>query len=145
MTGRPARGATPDHRRREFLLLIGDGSCLRRATRDLLDALGLHVLGAEDGREALQLLHTGFRPGAILLDVGLATLDDPWDFRHIQLADPRLAPIPVIVLTEELSREAVHSQFREVELVRKPIRPAALLHAIRRCLQPAAPLLEQRA
>jgi CheY-like chemotaxis protein len=132
-------------RRCDFVLLVGDGSSLRRAARDLLDTVGLPVLIAESGREALQLLHTGFRPRVLLLDVELSTFDDLWDFRQVQLSDGRLNKIPVIVLSEELSPASVRSQFREVNLVRKPIRPAALLEAIRRCLQPACSDREQRA
>src|SRR5690348_9368835 len=110
-----------------FVLLVGEGDCLRRSTRDLLELYGFGVLTAETGRDALQLLHTGFRPRALLLDLDpdLANLEDIWELRHVQLSDPALAPIPVVVLAEEISTVAVRSQFREVALVRKPIRPAA--------------------
>ncbi len=122
----------------DFVLLVGDGSSLRRAARDLLDTLGLPVLVAESGREAMHLLETGFGPRVLLLDVELSTFDDLWEFRQIQLAHPRLGGIPAIVLSEELSAVSVRGQFRDVEVVRKPIRPGALLDALRRCLQPVA-------
>lgn len=127
------RGKEARSRRHDFVLLVGDGSSLRRAARDLLDTIGLPVLVAESGREALQLLDTGFRPSLLLLDVELSTFEELWDFRQVQLSDGRLCAIPVIVLSEELSAVSVRSQFRDVDLVRKPIRPAALLEAIRRC------------
>jgi len=119
----------------QFLLVVGGGDCFRRGTRELLETIGLRLLMAQDGREALQLVRTGFRPAAMLLDAEFSNFDDLWDFRHVQLSDPGLASIPVIVLSAELSREAVLSQFREVVVVRKPVRPMALLQAIRRCLR----------
>jgi CheY-like chemotaxis protein len=119
-----------------FLLLVGDGEWLRRATRDLLEAYGFRVLIAESGREALRLLHTGFRPRALLLDLDLANLEDAWELRHVQLSDPTLTSIPVVVISEELSTFAVRSQFREVQLVRKPVRPAVLVATLARCIEP---------
>lgn len=131
-------------RRCDFVLLVGDGSSLQRAARDLLDTIGLPVLVAESGREALQLLHTGFRPRVLLLDVELSTFEELWDFRQVQLADQGLCGIPVVVLSEELSAVSVRSQFRGVAVVRKPIRPAALVDAIRGCMHPAPIDGEQR-
>jgi len=55
----------------------------------------------------------------------------------VQLSDPVLTSIPVVVLAEEISTVAVRSQFREVALVRKPIRPAALMAALARGIEPA--------
>lgn len=119
-----------------FLLLVGDGDCLRRATRSLLEAYGFRVLTAETGRDALRLLHTGFRPRALLLDVDLMNFDDLWELRHVQLSDPALTSIPVVVIAEEISTVAIRSQFREVALVRKPVRPASLVAALARCIEP---------
>ena len=121
-----------------FVLLVGEGNWLRRAARDLLEAYGFRILTADSGRDALRLLHTGFRPRALLLDLDLANLEDVWELRHIQLSDPVLMSIPVVVLAEELPTVAIRSQFRDVALVRKPIRPAALLAALARCIEPLA-------
>jgi two-component system chemotaxis response regulator CheY len=119
-----------------FLLLVGNGDWLQRATRDLLEAYGFRVLIAESGRDALRLLATGFRPRALLLDLDLANFEDAWELRHVQLADPALASIPVLIVSEEISTVAIRGQFRDVALVRKPIRPAVLLAALARCVEP---------
>jgi len=119
-----------------FVLLVGQGDCLWRATRELLDAYGFRVLTAETGRDALRLLHTGFRPRALLLDLDLANFEDVWELRHVQLSDPELMSIPVVVLADEISTVAIRSQFRQVALVRKPIRPAKLLAALARSIEP---------
>jgi CheY-like chemotaxis protein len=121
-----------------FVLLVGEGDWLRRSTRELLEAYGFRVLIAESGRDALRLLHTGFRPQALLLDLDLPNYEDVWELRHVQLSDPVLVSIPVVVLAETISTVAVRSQFRDVGLVRKPIRPAALLAALARCIEPLA-------
>ncbi len=119
-----------------FVLLVGEGDCLRRATRQLLEAYGFRVLFAETGRDALRLLHTGFRPQALMLDLDLESFEDVWELRHVQLSDPALKSIPVVVLAEEISTVAIRSQLRDVGLVRKPIRPAVLLAALARCIEP---------
>lgn len=131
--GSPATPGTP-----AFLLLVGDGACLRRAVRELLEAYGFRILVAENGRDALRLLHTGFRPRALLLDLDLESFDDAWELRHVQLSDPILSSIPVVVLAEEISTVAIRSHFRDVALVRKLIRPAALVAALARCIEPLA-------
>jgi CheY-like chemotaxis protein len=116
-----------------FLLLVGEGACVPRA---LLEAYGFRVVIAETGRDALQLLRTGFRPRALLLDLDLTNFDDAWALRHIQLSAPALNSIPVVVIAEEISTVAIRSQFREVALVRKPVRPASLVAALARCIEP---------
>jgi CheY-like chemotaxis protein len=117
-----------------FLLLVGNGDCLRLATRGLLEAYGFRVLTAETGRDALRLLQTGFRPRALVLAVELSNSDDLWELRHVQLADPTLASIPVVVIAEGISTAAIRSQFRQVEPVPMPTRPAALVAALARCI-----------
>ena len=47
---------------------------------------------------------------------------DGWDFRHLQLQDPGLRDIPVVIVTAAgFSVETVHLQFGDVALIPKPV------------------------
>ena len=64
----------------------------------LLRGAGYDAVGAPNGQAALDLLRSGIRPRAILLDLMMPVMDG-WAFRREQLRDPQLAHIPVIVLS----------------------------------------------
>jgi CheY-like chemotaxis protein len=71
-----------------------------------------------------------------LLDVMMPVMDG-WDFRYIQLNDPALRNIPVLLVTASgFSPETIRKQFGDVELIRKPIRYAALRETLRRVCGP---------
>jgi CheY-like chemotaxis protein len=82
-------------RRIHSILLVEDDRALHKAMTDILDAEGYRVIGAFDGQEAIDRLREGARPSVILLDM-MMPRKDGYQFRAEQLADPRLAPIPVI-------------------------------------------------
>jgi CheY-like chemotaxis protein len=118
------------------LLFIEDDDATRRALAEALAADGFHVVTAAHGREALEFLRAGLRPAAILLDVMMPVMDG-WDFRYIQLNDPALRNIPVLLVTASgFSPETIRKQFGDVELIRKPIRYAALRETLRRVCGP---------
>ena len=84
-----------------------------RETRDLLIAMlsteGFHVVGAEDGLEALHLLRTVRRrapdvPCLVLLDLAMPRLSGK-EFRRAQLADPIVASVPVAVMSGAIDLE----------------------------------------
>jgi CheY-like chemotaxis protein len=82
------------------ILVIDDDPDLREVIEQLLQLEGYQVVTAENGQAALeQLAHgDGDRPGLILLDLMMPVMDG-WEFRHRQADDPRIASIPVIVLS----------------------------------------------
>jgi CheY-like chemotaxis protein len=117
---------------RPTVLVVDDDREVSSALKDLLIECGFNVVLARDGAVALELLHGGLRPIAILLDLTMPNMDG-WDFRYHQLQDPALGHIPVAVVTAAgFSRETVETQFGEVELLRKPVDPAALLGVLAR-------------
>jgi CheY-like chemotaxis protein len=118
------------------LLFIEDDDATRRSLAEALQGDGYEVVTAANGREALQFLQNGLRPSAILLDVMMPVMDG-WDFRHVQLSDPSLREIPVLLVTASgFSLETIRQQFGDVELIRKPIRYAVLQEALRRACGP---------
>ena len=70
---------------------------MRDGLAALLALEGFSVSVAGDGEEALAQLRDGATPCVILLDLIMPM--DGMRFREAQLADPRLADIPVVILS----------------------------------------------
>jgi CheY-like chemotaxis protein len=106
----------------------------------LLEEEGFSVEGAPNGREALiRLREGGAYPALILLDLMMPGMDG-WDFRSEQMRDPKLAGVPVVVVSASgFSRESIRTQFRPAAYVEKPIERAALLDVIREVVRSGPP------
>jgi CheY-like chemotaxis protein len=123
----------------KVVLLVEDDPVAREATARLLQAEGYAVVTAEDGRQALDLLHAAAPPDLILLDLMLPGMDG-WEFRQRQRVDPALAPVPVVLLsgTDGLGRAA--ESLAAAGFLEKPVDVAQLLAEVRR--HAGAPRLE---
>src|SRR6266542_4157479 len=80
------------------VLIVEDDGDLRDMMAQLLTLEGYKAATVANGREALDYLHTGARPDVILLDLMMPVMDG-WEFRRRQQEDPRMATVPVIVLS----------------------------------------------
>ncbi len=80
------------------VLLVDDDEGIREAISEVLTDAGHEVATASNGREALDWLARGNEPCLILLDLMMPVMDGR-QFRAAQRADPRLAGIPVVVIT----------------------------------------------
>ena len=80
------------------ILVVEDDSTLRNAMGDLLDEEGMAESRAENGQVGLDMLRAGARPCLVLLDLQMPLVDG-LTFRRRQLEDPRIAGIPVVVMT----------------------------------------------
>src|SRR4051794_32442195 len=85
-------------RRPSLVLLVEDDADLRETTAMLLECEGYQVCAVENGREALNQLLDGPLPSVILLDMLMPVMNG-WEFRAHQQRDPRLAAVPVVVVT----------------------------------------------
>ena len=84
---------------RRLVLVVDDDVDIREALIDVLEEEGgFRAVGACNGAEALQRLQGGLRPDLILLDLTMPVMDGP-TFHRLQLADERIASIPVVVLS----------------------------------------------
>lgn len=84
---------------RTKVLVVEDEPDVREIMTELLEAEGYATEQAADGRKALALLRTeAEHPDLILLDLTMPVMSG-WQFRAEQLADPELAPIPVVVMS----------------------------------------------
>lgn len=113
------------------ILLVEDDEIVRRAIQMVLEWEGYQVECASNGQEALDALRGGSRPALILLDVMMPVLDGE-QFRQEQLRDPRIASIPVIVVSAASFAEAVNA----VHHIHKPFEVQELLDAIHEQVAP---------
>jgi len=122
------------------VLIVDDDSDVRSALSELLEEEGFSVAGVPSGREALALLRGGgVHPAVILLDLMMPGMDG-WDFRSEQLRDPKLAAVPVVIVSASgFSRESIGMQFRPAAYVAKPIERNELLDVIREVVRLSTP------
>src|SRR5688572_26345960 len=98
------------------VLVVEDDPDLREMMEQVLHLEGFAPLTAPNGREALTLLGSGAPVKVILLDLMMPIMDG-WEFRRLQQADPRLAAIPIVVMSaidgERVSEIGASAAFRK--------------------------------
>ena len=113
------------------VLVVDDEAPIRLLCRVNLEAEGMEVLEAPDGRVGLDLAreHT---PDAILLDVMMPGLDG-WRVAEELLDDPRTAGIPIVFLTAraEFRDRARGLDVGGVDYITKPFHPVELAPLLR--------------
>ena len=93
----------------------------------LLEGFTAQAVG--NGREALEYLGRSDAPQLILLDLMMPVMDG-WEFRREQQRDPKVADVPVIVLSA-LDQSRV-GDIGEVAFLKKPLDFDLLLDLVRR-------------
>ena len=110
-----------------LVLVVDDNPEIRSSLEEVLGEEGYAVVGVADGQEALDYLTTNEEPRVILLDLMMPVMDG-WQFRTEQKKNPKLANIPVIVISamadaaQDIGAERVLS---------KPLSPEILLRAVK--------------
>ena len=107
------------------ILVVEDDEDAREAMVALLQMKGYHAVAAGNGKEALDYLHKAPVPDLIILDLWMPVMDG-WQFRSLQVQDPRLANIPVIVVTALSDRADVDAN----EVIIKPVDVNRLLTTV---------------
>lgn len=113
------------------VLVVEDDFDLRDALVPILEYEGHRVVSAANGREALDRLQAMPLPSLILLDLMMPVMNGE-AFRAEQLRDPRLAGIPVVVVSAHPAAEEHAARMGAVACVRKPFDVDDLLAAVRR-------------
>lgn len=114
----------------QLVLVVEDDPDIAEAMLDVLMEDGFQVAHATNGREALDLLHSQPEPAVILLDLMMPEMDGI-QFRSAQLRDPRLAQIPVVVLSAD-RRLAEKARALGIETyAAKPLGPEQLLTVVK--------------
>ena len=113
------------------VLLVDDDNSSVEALRQLLEVVGHTVSTAANGQEALDRLHEPEPCCLILLDIMMPVMDG-YEFREKQLNDPRLAAIPVIVVTADGRAKEKASQLGVDRFFQKPLSPLELLRTVQK-------------
>ena len=126
----PARDDGSD-RRADYcpILIVEDDADLRDMMAQLLLLEGFSAQAVGNGREALEYLREVDPPELILLDLMMPVMDG-WEFRREQRRDPKVADVPVIVLSA-LDQSRV-GDVGEVAFLKKPLDFDRLLNLVRR-------------
>jgi two-component system chemotaxis sensor kinase CheA len=114
---------------------------VRELERSILEEAGYRVRIARDGREALATL-TGDPPDLVVTDVDMPSLDGLELTRSIR-ADPRLAGLPVVVVTSkaaEADRRRAMDAGADAYLVKGELDQRSLLEVAGRLLGLAVPV-----
>lgn len=119
------------------ILVVDDDEPIRELVEHRLGADGYAVRVCEDGREAADLLESGFDPDLIVLDVMMPRLDGKRLLRMVRNDEfPVDASTPIVMLTSRGREEHVLEGFESGadDYVTKPFRAAELIARVRKCL-----------
>lgn len=120
------------------VFIVDDDVDVREALAELLEGRGFPVATAANGSDALDLLRDMREPPAvILLDLMMPVMDG-YDFMIEHQLDPRLADIPLVVITADLDVDSGRVR-GDVPVLTKPVQLPQLLSTLRR-LQAVASL-----
>jgi CheY-like chemotaxis protein len=113
------------------ILVVDDDRDLRESLCEVLCEEGFSAAGVADGQEALEYLRGAERlPRLVFLDLMMPRMNG-WQFRDAQKRDPRLAGIPVAVITA-MGSEATLRTIDADQIIRKPPGIDELLETCRR-------------
>jgi CheY-like chemotaxis protein len=112
------------------ILVVEDDDDIRESLQELLQEENYTALPAGNGQQALLQLLSDPLPDLILLDLMMPVMDG-WQLQTALKQDPRLASIPVIVISaSKFSNES----FEAAAFLPKPLDAGVLLEAIENCL-----------
>jgi CheY-like chemotaxis protein len=117
------------------VFVIDDDADIRETILSVLERHGFAADAAADGVEALARLRAEpVMPRLILLDMMMPRMTGE-EFRAAQLAEPRLAGVPVVVLSGARAVDEVARRIG-VEVLPKPFELSTLLALVRRFCAP---------
>ena len=119
-----------------IILVADDSPTIRAFVRLALKGLGAELVEAADGAQAIERARTIF-PDLALIDLHMPGTDGLAALQALRAEpDPRLSQLPILLLTAEKNEALLASceQAGATGFVEKPIKPAALLEAVRKQL-----------
>lgn len=116
------------HRHR--VLLVEDDADCREAIEHILREAGYDVVGAENGKVALDRLRDS-NPCVIVLDLMMPVMDG-WRFRAHQLRDEAVASLPVVIMSGAAQVDERAQQLGVQDYIAKPVEPDQLLDKLSR-------------
>lgn len=114
------------------ILVVEDDADIVDGVRMLLESEGYHVYVAPNGRAALEVLaHADPLPSVILLDLMMPVMNG-FEFRKAQLADPRIAAVPVVLMTADSEAAEKTRRIGAAGVLGKPFNLDELLRVVGR-------------
>lgn len=110
------------------ILVVEDEAEARSSLIKILEFEGFRVLGFANGAEALEYLMQAEEPRLIIMDIRMPVMDGP-QFRSALLQEPRLAKIPVIIVTA--LDPSVAAGLSALRVFRKPLDVDSLVWVVR--------------
>lgn len=103
------------------VLLIDDDYDIRSVLCEVLEQEGFRVGVAVNGRDAVTYLEEKPSPSLILLDLMMPVMNG-FEFRDIQIANPKWAGIPVIVMSADggQANQEKQERLKGAVFVKKP-------------------------
>ncbi len=112
------------------LLVVDDDTDLREALEEVLRDAGYAVVGAGNGREALEVLaRTRPLPGLVLLDMMMPVLDGH-GFAQEMHAVAEWTHIPVVIFSASASNADVAREVGACAYLRKPVDVEVLVEMV---------------
>ncbi|CAM3832547.1 Hpt domain-containing protein [Roseateles saccharophilus] len=87
-----------------LVMVVDDSLTVRRVTQRLLERVGLRVMLAKDGLDAMEKLAGDELPAVVLSDIEMPRMDG-FDLVRNMRADSRLAGLPVIMITSRIAQK----------------------------------------
>ena len=117
------------HEGQHGVLIVDDDEGIRESLCELLADEGYGAIGVANGQEALKYLRAQPTPCLILLDLMMPVMNG-WELHGHLKADPRLAALPVIVIT---AADDAHTRtIAADEILPKPIPLERILDVVGR-------------
>jgi two-component system response regulator MprA len=113
------------------LLLVEDDDDVRDAIAASLRDEGYVVAEAENGRRALEWLRRNADPCLVLLDLWMPVMSG-MEMRAQMVQDPRLAALPLVVVTAAGDGKAQAEEMGAIGYLRKPLDLRDLLETVER-------------
>ena len=119
----------------QTVLVVDDSCTVRKKLQRALEGAGYHVLLAEDGERAIEMLHR--KPDMMILDIVMPGMDGYDVLEAMKELDPSLSELPVLFLTS-MNNQALRLLGQQYgAYLQKPVDEESLLTTIRKTM-PAA-------
>jgi CheY-like chemotaxis protein len=119
------------------VIIVEDSQDTRDSLALLLELNGHHAVCVSNGREALDLIHSGkVRPCAVLLDLVMPAMDGLAFLEHLQRSVHAATPVVVFTGHEGFRKEALAKGCAAALL--KPAKPEELLRIVEHHCPPGA-------
>jgi CheY-like chemotaxis protein len=119
-------------RHRHAVLIIDDDADILDAFSVTLTLADIVAHAVSSGREALDLLQRGLRPCAIFLDIRMPGLDGWEVWEQIRHGEPRIASIPVVLVSADTPDTTRAMDTGIAAWLRKPVGVRELAAALSR-------------